>query len=549
MERNRKEQGKDTIQDPAAPVCARLRDLDWRFLLPTPPESGFRHLLLLGGSASMRELICATGLAQRVSLTVPREQSVDAVVILRRAEVSPAAVAHALAPGAVLYWELDRRQRARLTYTPVHIRRHLYNAGFKPTGFYWVRPNFANPQLYIPLDTQALCWYLDRLFVAKTLALRIIEPGLRLLARLGSRSLAFLAGCAAVTAVVGPTHPAAPSVLASPALPAVLRTPTLRPLMLTAGGDDFNRVILLPFAPDSTEPVAVVKLSRHPSRNQHTENEQVVLAALQKEVAQPIQQALPQALGSFQWREIRVGVESCVPGQLLLAATGRWGVSLKQKIEQIQDAATWLTEFHGQVQRGRMVWDKAAIQQWVEQHLVAYQQAFGLTPGEEQLFAAVRKHARSLIGRTLPIVWEHYAFSDWNIYRDGQRTYVVDWEGASEGLPLFDLLYLVIHSAYVARNLSDDAAQLRCFRAIFCTGAQTDPLAPIAQEWVTHYMRRIEIDPRFYPMLLVLLWVIRALSRFDRQVGLQQNEGDRRSDNQYVRYLAVLADHVEQLFS
>lgn len=548
MESKDKAQRQEITQDSAAPACARLRALDWRFLLPTPPAGGFRHLLLLGGSASLRELIIESGLARQVTLTVPQDQTVDAVVILRRADVAPAAVAHALAPGAVLYWELDRRQPSRLRYTPARIRRQLHEAGCKPTGFYWIRPNFANPQLYIPLDTQGLRWYLDTLFVAATPALRICEPGLRLLARRGSDALAWLAGCSAVTAVAEPAPDSAPSVLASPALPAPLRCPTLRPLMLTAGGDDFNRVILLPFTPDSTEPVAVFKLSRHPSRNEHTENEQLMLAALQKEVADPIQHALPRPLGSFQWGEISVGVESCVPGQLLLASTGRWGVSQAQKTKQIQDVVAWLTAFHYQVQTSRIRWDEAALQQWVESRLAAYEQAFALTAGEERLFAEVRRRARSLIDTSLPMVWEHYAFGDWNIYRDGPKTYVVDWEGASRGLPLFDLLYLVIHSTYVAQNLSDEAAQLRCFRELFCTGGQTDPIPQLAQEWITHYMSELEIDPRFYPMLLVLMWVIRALSRFDRQVGLQ-NEGHRRSNNQYIGYIAILADHVEQLFS
>jgi hypothetical protein len=52
---------------------------------------------------------------------------------------------------------------------------------------------------------------------------------------------------------------------------------------------------------------------------------------------------------------------------------------------------------------------------------------------------------------------------------------------------------------------------------------------------IDRYLTRIEVDRRFFPMLLVILWVVRAVERLD--------------PTQAVAYVRALAEHPEHLFA
>ena len=62
---------------------------------------------------------------------------------------------------------------------------------------------------------------------------------------------------------------------------------------------------------------------------------------------------IPKSLGLIHWNSLAVSIESCVPGRLLSAVTGRWGLPLRRKIDSLYLAADWLTEFHRQTQLDR----------------------------------------------------------------------------------------------------------------------------------------------------------------------------------------------------
>lgn len=528
---------------------ASVRRMDWRFLLPDPPGGAFEHLVLLGSSADLAQWVIDCGYARRVSREVPGGRSADALVILHGASADLPEAAHCLMPGGVLYYEAERWKPWHIA-TPSRARRALQRSGLSLTGFYWVRPGFDTCQMYLPLDDAGpMRWFLEAKFVAATPGWRFLAPLLRLLARLDSGLFALLAGACAVTAIVSPAVGSVPSVLGHPALPERLRRRPLQLLVLTAGDDDVNRVIILPFAPGVSQPLAVLKCSRLPSRNPHTENEQDVLAQLRRDLDGTMRGTVPEPLGILQWHGISVGVESSVPGRLLITSTGRWGRPLWRKTDDLHAAVDWLVALHRQTRADPSAWQGAELLDKTEGLLAAYERAYGTVADEERLFAAVRERARALANVPLPRVWEHYAYADWNIYRAGRATYVVDWEGGEIGLPLCDLLYLVTHWTYNVRRLSGEASHIQGFRDIFCRPVATDPAIIAGRAAITDYMARLAIDRRFLPLLLVLLWVVHALGRVDREEALGGRGADLRAGNIYVGYIGVLAAHVESLFA
>jgi hypothetical protein len=156
----------------------------------------------------------------------------------------------------------------------------------------------------------------------------------------------------------------------------------------------------------------------------------------------------------------------------------------------------------------------------------------------------------------LPIVWEHYAFDDQNLYRDGDDVYVIDWEGSDAGLPLFDLLYFIVR--WSDRRIGFDtqgwnAASLRGFASLFCerdlpNQIRRDPVRVAVDRAIGGYLQGLGIDVRFFPLLLVLMWVKRSLSRGERQIRLGTGNGDMRSGNLYVGYVTLLAAQTTELF-
>jgi hypothetical protein len=528
-----------------------LRHLDWRFLLPAPAGGEFDHLLLLGGPQDLADRVVESGVARRVSRnldTMPRAGTVDALILLHDARTPLGEAVSALRPQGALYYEADRRISDLVSFSPAAMRHKLQQCGLAMTGIYWIRPDFAQPQIYLPLDRpQVLRWYTRSLFVATTPARRLFEQIAGMISWLQAYSPLSLVRSYAVTAVMGAAPTSAPSMLGDPRFPDELRQPDIRPMLLTAGHDDWNRVIVLPFSSRSTRPIHVLKFSRLAARNALTENEHRVLGCIQSCLDERMARTVPKALGLIHWKSLAVSIESCVPGRLFSAITGRWGLPLSQKIDHLYLAANWLTEFHRQTQLERLVWNQETHAHWIEEALTAYAAIFDLTAEEERLFAAVRRRSQDLQDASLPLVWEHYGFDDQNLYRQGDEVYVIDWEGSSAGLPLFDLLYFIVRWNDRLHAWNGEAS-LRGFCALFCVRDADDPVRVAVDESIAVYLRGLGIDARFFPLLLVLMWVRRALSRTERQRKLGRRGVGLRSDNIYVEYVARLADSTGLLF-
>ncbi len=524
-----------------------LRQIDWRFLLPSPPQGIFQHLVLLGGSAGLAKRIIDVGFAQRVSQDVPAAQSADALIFLHQARITLTEAAQGLQPGGAFYYEVDRRWSESFT-TLDHVKRSLRDVGLSPTGIYWAWPDFATHRVYFPLDgVEMLLWYLTSLASTAKPARRLFELTPRLLSWFGSRVLPPLARCCAVTAVAGLPSKAPPALLQHPSLPQEVRQPGLLPLMLTPGEDDLSRVVLYVRAADRNRPSVVLKFGRSSDQNAVIENEQAILAAIRAPLDKVMRQTIPEPLGVLRWGQLVIGAESCAPGRSLSTSLYIWGMPLRQKLDDLQLVASWLAEFHRQVQIKRLRWDAPELAEWIERPLIAYQQAFGITSSEQRLFCEVRQRAAALVGLSLPLIWVHWDFSERNLFRTDREITIFDWEGARPGLPLFDLLFFVTYWSYRARRLRGDAARLHGFRKLFCEPGLADLVSIAAHQVIAQYMSKLDLDRRFLPLLLVLLWVERALGRYQHQ-GKPAEAAVARMRNVHIEYICALAQYHNQLF-
>jgi PST family polysaccharide transporter len=534
-----------------SPDCARppLRAADWRFLLPGPRNGRFERLVLLGASPELMELVRALDLAETVSSELGAESSADAVVALHGARVRFDDVAHCLAPGGALYCEVNRRSPRHFLSFPHRIHRALRRAGLRSTRIYAVGPKLASPRVYLPLDVHgAFGWYLRTLFNPWTLRLLVVERGLRALTRLDGRRFAPFALDLAVTAVREGAAASTPSVLAVSPLATTLARPDVHLLMLSSTHLETlsQRVVILPFTPDATQPLAVLKVSKLPSLNGTLDREQQTLARIRDLVGPALRETLPEPLGTERWRDVIIAAESYRPGQSLQRSSGRWGAPLARKLDDLRLAAEWLVEFHRHAVIERAPLDAEQAARWVEAPIEAYGRAFGVVPGERELFARVRRYVDSLMGLPLPIVWRKPDFFGSNVLREGREVSVVDWESPELGPALCDLIRFVTPWSEVVGHVRV-ARSAENFRRLFL-GPRGDAVSDAVDAAIRYYLRQLGMSARFFPFLLVFTWVDRALHHRHKQHLQGEQPVDARAGNRHIGRVEVLARHADQLF-
>jgi hypothetical protein len=531
-----------------APDTPQLRQADWRFLLPSSAGGPFRHMVLLGAAPGLGARLEREGVARRIGRHLPEDGSADAVVVLARGRTpSLDRVRRALAPGGVLYYEVDRRARGGLLRSPARTRRALAALGMPQTGAYWVRPTLVRPQLHLPIDrTGALAWYLETTFAPATLRERLLGWGLR---RLSAASLDLATAVLtryAVTATAGTGAEQGIAALSQVGLPAAVRDPAVRPAMVTNGIDDLNRVVLLPFAAEGHSPLAVVKLPRLAARNGFYEREQEALGALRGVVDARLARALPEPLGLVRWHGVAMGIESYVPGDSLERGRGGRRGRAAQR-ENFCLAAGWLTEFHLQARICRALWTEEEQEARVEAPVRTYVRAFDPGPREALLLEALRARTRSFTGREIPLVWQHYAYAPRNLSRDGGQIRVFDWEGASPGLPLLDLLYLGIEWYAGLEQQRGEAERLRGFRRLFLESPARGEGPRLVDRAVRMYGAWLELPEGYPAAALTLLCLYRALSTHHRHAA-GAGGAAAAPTNPRRAYLGLLAEYRAVLF-
>jgi hypothetical protein len=503
---------------------AGLARADWRFLLPVPPEGGYRHLAVLGGPPGLPALLEESGLACRASRGLPPGQSVDAIAVLHGCGVPPWEAARGLAPGGVLYAEVEEpRLTAPFGLALRQALRRLRGLGLRPAGVWAVWPGFDRHQLAAPLHAPgALRWWAETLYPARTLRKRLVEAGLR---RLDRRGAWLLTRCFALTATAG-TGDGAPG--------------DLPPLLLSHGAE---RAVLLPFSTSTARPATVLKVPRSAAFVAKTESEQELLARARGLAEEAARRAIPQPGGRVRWGTAVAARESYAPGVCLERSGVRWGRPLRGKIGDLRLAASWLTGFQAGAVVRRTAWGPRETAEWIEAPFDAFRRLAGASAREERLLAAALRHAGTLSGLPLPIVWRHRDFTPWNLFRDsgaGAALRVIDWEGLRPGPALCDLLHFITHWHEQVRRASCAASRRAALRELFLA-QRPGRAAGAAREAVDGYCRRLGVDPRFVPLLLLHTW-LEVVARCG-ETPVEAGPGVWESfDAGYVTFLAEAAD-------
>ena len=551
------EKQKQTLHKERPSPSPNLRRMDWRFLLPQPPDGKFRHLLLLGGSPTLAARLVAAHLAAKVTSEIQEGCQADAVVVLHKSAITIEQAAACLEPGGVFYQEIARTALLSLRTTPEQLRRRLEKYGLTLTGLYWAAPNFEQCRRYIPLDLpSAVQWYFSSLFVAGTPIHWLIRAFFRLVAGWGRYGLGSIVPYISITAMHKADVTPLPSLLGDSRVTNALPNATLHPMLVTSGQDDASRLIMLPFAQQqSQQPQAVIKIATDPKFNRETEVEQSVLQEVRAQLDQGMRQTLPAPLATFRYHDLAVSVESCAPGKTIWASSGGWGVSAQNKIADLQHSARWITEFHRQTESARPTWDQRAIEEWIEMPFAAYAQLAAPSEAETRLFAYARAHAHRLLGAEFPLVWQHNDFAPWNIYRAGSQLTVIDWEfnrnweTTRAGPTLCDLLYFVTYWNNVARHLYTEQAEEDGMRQLFVDVAVGNRYVQAARQSIADYMVALNVDWGFLPLLLVYTWTERTVYSYTRTQKLQATTGTSRAADKFAKFITLLANHADDLFS
>ncbi len=531
-----------------------LRRADWRFLLPTPPDGRFRHLVVLGGPSGLPERLVEIGVAERAGTGLSAAATADALVIMSGATVSPGDIASCLAADAVLYWEVDRR-RAIGRIGRRWIDRELRGAGLRRTALYWVIPNFEQARRYLPLEpTRAVEWFFRTRFTAATPLRRGLEMLVRTVCRWHGQTLVSFVPCCAVVATAD-SRPLTPLVgLDRAPLDGALLSSGASPAVFTSGQDDGSRLVLMPFTNGAAEPAAVVKLARLSGFEGHTRREQETLARLRVTLPPELRRSLPEPRGCGGPPGRPVFVEGVVPGQMLAASTGKWRARVQEQLEDLRVATDWLTRFHRATLVEAPPWDETQVNRRIERPVTEYAAAFGRREAESHLFEALRSSALALYGQPFPIVWAHNDFNPWHCYRAGTELGVIDWEFGEEDLTaragpaLTDLIYFTHHWMQLACGVRDESAEVGVFRRLYLGPDGNDVRVRAGRRAMARYMEALGIHPGFYPVLLVYTWMDRAVDRHRRQLTLGKPARDPRAENPFARYVALLAEARHRLF-
>lgn len=536
-----------------------LRRVDWRYLLPRSRTGAHDHLVVVGGPSDIVERLARTGTARRYSRAWPAREPVDAVVLLQDAcslDMLRQA-AKSLCPGGVLYGEIDRRRSWALARSgPAKLRHLLDRHSLSLTGLYWVAPGFEVATRYVPADVPAAVqWYLSVLCASGSPSARVVEAVARGLTWGSNQVLTRMLPWYAFTAVSRRDDAGAVALLGHSALPADRQQLDLRPLLVTSGQDDGSRVVVVPFARRGRQPDYVVKAARRSEFNANIENEQGVLAELRSRLNGDTQRAIPRPLGLYYEAGLAVGLEERAGGRPLVTSSGRWGASIDQQRDDLRIASLWLTQFHLQTRQDQGSEGGLAFAERTGDLCAAYLDAFAPTAAERRMLAELRERAGQLSDLPLPIVWQHNDFGPWNLIRDGDQLKVIDWElGLGPGLDhdgpaLGDLLYFVTHWSYAARGLHNHEAWLRGLHDLFVEPNYDDERVLAAHQAIDAYLEVFDIDRRFLPLILIAMWVERALKRLSRRKLLGEVPGSPREGDRFVAYVNHLANRADAVFA
>ncbi len=461
------------------PPAELIRRADWRLLLPDGPQR--RAVVFGSGDLSASAALVAD------TVVAPRGASgCDlAVATAPRAAQLRAAFA-ALDAGGTLYAEWPRPaiggERG--------IRRRLQAAGFQDVRctFAWPLPARGVPAYWLPLGSRGAAAHLFETHSR--------EPGVRGRLAAAGRAVVWRLARAlgvlplTVTATRGAPDGGLADLLADALQIGGDRAPDL--LLLTGGDSVLNKVVALPFAAGDTCPRAAVKLARVPRSRRALDNERAILEHL----APAAIPGVPRILAAGTWGDSPLVAESMVHGRPLwrhLAAGGSLTPVLERATDLLVAVAGATAEPATEPFGG-----------WRER--IAREAALSLA--RYPASGATLEAARALLEPLdeVPATLLHGDCTPWNltVAPDG-AVGLLDWESSIvDGLPLFDLTYLLGYSAIYADGVADTPAEPESYRRLLEPGS---PLGDLRARLERRYAAATGLAHEALRPLRIATWI------------------------------------------
>jgi hypothetical protein len=523
---------------------AALHLADWRFLLPAPTGRDIDLLIVPGAGEDMRQLLSALSVASEVRSELTGAADADAVVLLAGAPaLDPLTLRKSLRMGGVLYMEF--RSSRPLFGCRGTLRRQLEKSGFSGIRSYAVAPHPAQARVYAPLDApSAIRWYGRAAYDPPTRLRELVRTGIAHAPPRVWLQMTHALPWRAVTARAGDSSESdGPAILQRALGGSGLRLTDFYPLLLADTG---NRVVMLPFEGDASQPTCVMKIPKVPQVNDRTRNEHNSLMRVRTILSEDLRTDLPEPIALIEDGRIAVGVESYLPGASLRQRTTAWWRPERRKVENLASAADWLARFHAAATLEHVPWQTAA-DLWVHRSVESFRNRFGTTGPEKQLFDMAEDYARVQCPGRAPVVWQHRDFNIWNVVAEGQRLRVLDWEGLKPGPPACDLFHFSTHWYEALGGARTEEARRKSFERLWLDRHRGRAVRGVHAA-LDSYLRMLAISPRLKPLLLLYTWIELALRRSDQQRDQGISTSSPREGNRNFAYLEILARGADRLF-
>jgi len=358
--------------------------------------------------------------------------------------------------------------------------------------------------------------------------------------------LAWLLPCSVVVAVKGSDLDAPLlSLLRHPSLPDSVSALTTTFALITSSFDIGSRTILLPFDNKTPAPLATLKIAGHPALNSYTQQEQKTLTHLHKILSTSLATIIPTPLGGLVVNDRAVSVESHAKGQSLWVSLHETK-SLNQHIHWLMGVTQWVAEFHYATEQKPRIDGTVFRDEWLLPLWNRYTYLFQLE-AEITLFDRTMLYLAS-ISDTLPLVWQHFDYSPWNIYHHGDHLTVIDWEvgrATPYGPAGGDVLYFIKYWLHAVLRTKGDDAESQAFH--FLRHHLSPAIYTACQQAIQRYADILKMDRRWFSVLMVYGWMEQAVHQAERQQQLMSPSVP--TTPKAVHYLRALNRHADALFA
>lgn len=470
---------------------ARLRRVDWRFLLPSPcPARVLCHGTgdLMDAVASIASEMVVDASATDCDLAVAQNPDGRTLAELRAA----------LSPGGACYTE----------WRPgiggvAGVERALRAAGFEDVTCYRAWPAGAvSPMYWIPTESPGAAAYVRARARLRGGRVR------RLLAAARQHADDLLHGRIGSPISAIARRPPLPSARHDPVawlsdqwsswglgrLPQRVST-----LLVTGGPRSVSKVVLLAFAEPGAVPVVAIKAPRVKEAVGGIRREGAALSSLAARYPGGVS-GVPRMLDQRETDGVPLLSETALVGRPLEAVLtpdnlGSWSTKI----------ADWLAALVGdQTARPPDHWCEAIV----EPALSRFEALFG-TVVDRGLLRECADIARGI--GPFPSAPEQRDFGPWNVLVTTVGDIaVLDWESAEmDGLPVLDLLYYLAYASFSADGARDRGSRITSYRRSLDPTTST---GAIRRECLARYVQATGLESAPVAPLRALVWLIHAQS-------------------------------------